>query len=413
MRHWQFDKTFSRRIQSRRAQIPGMGVCDLSDELGQAIVIIALVMIALVAFAGLVFDGGTAYAERRRMQNAAEAGALAGAYKLAYGGPSLRNWEVNAAITQYAINRNAQSRYGGQTADFQAYYIDADGNSTGASVKDNQGEGPINNAHGVMVIATTSFNTFFMNVIGMPVGTVSAQAKAKFVPPNNVSNLSPIMPKCLNPNATDFSQCGFKADGTLYNLWDGGGPGNFGWADWWNSNPPATEPICSSGGGLGTPLLCENLLHPETMIYHHDCNPLPDSTVSVGDCVDGLPGVKNSIDIRDALAKLIGPPPIPITVPIWSTSSGSGSGLSYTVIGFATFVVTGYYLPQGSASQGGNAGTQCFTQVAPGVIIPNGSGNCIVGYFTDYANVAGEADGCQPPHVCIDGGTRTVILIGP
>ncbi len=409
MRHWQIDKTFSRRIQSRRAQIPRMGVCDPSDERGQAIVIIALVMIALVAFAGLVFDGGTAYAERRRMQNAAEAGAVAGAYKLAFGGPSVTNEMVNDAIHQYAINRNAQSRYGGQTADFQAYYIDADGNSTGVSVKDNPGQGPANTARGVMVIATTSFNTFFMNVIGMPVGTVSAQAKAKFVPPNNVSNLSPIMPKCLNPGATTFADCGFKADGTYYNLWDGGGPGNFGWADWGNTNDPKTDPICS-GAGSGTPLLCENLRHPETMVYTHNCNPLPDTTVSVGDCVDGLTGVKNATDIRAALSSLIGPPPIPVTVPIWNTSSGSGSGLSYNIIGFATFIVTGYYLPQGGGAQAGNANL-CFTVTISGPI-PNGSGNCIVGYFSNYANVSGEADGCTTPP-CIDTGTRTVILIGP
>ncbi len=408
MRNWQFDKTFSRRIQSRRAQIPRMGVCDLSDERGQAIVIIALVMIALVAFAGLVFDGGTAYAERRRMQNAAEAGALAGAYKLAYGGPSLRNQDVNAAINQYAINRNAQSRYGGQTADFQGYYIDANGNSTGASVKDNPGEGPINTAHGVMVIATTSFNTFFMNVIGMPVGTVSAQAKAIYGAPNNVGNLSPIMPKCLVPNPTSFADCGYKDDGTYYNLWDGGGPGNFGWANWSNTNDPKTDPICS-GGGLGTPLLCENIRHPETMVYSHNCNPLPDSTPSLGDCVDGLTGVKNSSDIRDSLAGLIGPPPVPITVPIWGTSSGSGNNLQYNIISFATFVVTGYYLPQGGGggAQYGNA-SLCFTGG-----IANGSGNCIVGYFTDYANVSGTGDLCISPCSGIDTGTRVVGLIGP
>ena len=48
-------------------------------EQGQAIVILALMMIGLLAFAALAIDGGNAYVERRRAQNGADAAALAGA----------------------------------------------------------------------------------------------------------------------------------------------------------------------------------------------------------------------------------------------------------------------------------------------------------------------------------------------
>ena len=41
---------------------------------GQSIVIIAFLLVGLIAFLGLVFDGGSAYAERRLMQNAADSG---------------------------------------------------------------------------------------------------------------------------------------------------------------------------------------------------------------------------------------------------------------------------------------------------------------------------------------------------
>ena len=52
-------------------------------EPGQALIILAVALLALIAFAGLAIDGGRFYAERRRTQNAADAVALAGARELA------------------------------------------------------------------------------------------------------------------------------------------------------------------------------------------------------------------------------------------------------------------------------------------------------------------------------------------
>ncbi|MBI3360845.1 MAG: hypothetical protein HY023_07020 [Chloroflexi bacterium] len=52
-------------------------------EQGQAIVLLALAMIGLLAFSGLALDGGRVYNERRRAQNAADNAALAAALKAA------------------------------------------------------------------------------------------------------------------------------------------------------------------------------------------------------------------------------------------------------------------------------------------------------------------------------------------
>lgn len=428
-------KTFARWTQSRRTQMPGRGVpitararevCDPSDERGQAIVIIALALIGLVAFAGLVFDGGTAYAERRRMQNSSEAGALAGAYKLAYGGPTTSNIDVCHAIRQYAKYQNGQPRYAGQVTDFEAYYIDQNGNRVSGeqlNVQDCGNPGnPPSNAKGVVVTQTTTFNTFFMNVLGMPVGTVNATAKAIFGACKNCGDLSPIAPMCrnpltglLNPNPGSLADCGYQADGTIYNLWNNCTPtstcpGNFGWLDWTNTyNGPSD---CPPGGGQGVPQLCENVRHPEDMQYTHRCNPLPDSTVSIGDCIDGLPGVKNSTNIVDALKSLVDNQ-TQITVPIWGATSGSGSTLQYTIVNFATFVVTGFYLPQGSGAGGTSYfANRCFTNGLPND--GGGGGGCIVGYFVNGANVTGTGDLCMPPGCnSFDTGTRVVSLIGP
>lgn len=52
------------------------------DEDGQALVLAALFLVGLVAVAGLVADGGQALAERRDLQNVADAAAAAGAMQL-------------------------------------------------------------------------------------------------------------------------------------------------------------------------------------------------------------------------------------------------------------------------------------------------------------------------------------------
>jgi hypothetical protein len=50
------------------------------SQSGQTIVLMAFAIIGLFGFAALALDGGMLYAERRRAQNAADAGALAGAF---------------------------------------------------------------------------------------------------------------------------------------------------------------------------------------------------------------------------------------------------------------------------------------------------------------------------------------------
>ncbi|MEY2469122.1 MAG: hypothetical protein QOF21_1820 [Actinomycetota bacterium] len=52
------------------------------NERGAALILVALSMVATVTVSGLVVDGGRAFAQRRQMQNAADAAALAGARAL-------------------------------------------------------------------------------------------------------------------------------------------------------------------------------------------------------------------------------------------------------------------------------------------------------------------------------------------
>ncbi len=69
------------------AETGGRGVvpvrAGVRHQRGQTLVFVALMLVVLVGFLALAVDVGNAYAERRFMQNAADAGALAGARALA------------------------------------------------------------------------------------------------------------------------------------------------------------------------------------------------------------------------------------------------------------------------------------------------------------------------------------------
>src|SRR5258708_25668801 len=77
------------------------------SERGQSAVMVALLLVALVGMLALALDGGNAFFKRREAQNAADAGALAGA----------REWcntqnatsAANRAL-EYAVTRNGATR---------------------------------------------------------------------------------------------------------------------------------------------------------------------------------------------------------------------------------------------------------------------------------------------------------------
>lgn len=74
-------------------------------ESGQALVLLALAFIVLVAFVGLAIDGGIVYTERRRAQNAADAAALAGALSILNGGEAISPGFARALDNGYDNNQ--------------------------------------------------------------------------------------------------------------------------------------------------------------------------------------------------------------------------------------------------------------------------------------------------------------------
>ncbi len=138
------------------------------NEQGQAIVILAFAMIVLLAFAALAIDGGNAYVNRRRAQNAADAGALAGAHQLVIylaGTPTDIRAAINQAAEQNGIP-DSDGIPGNDTNDYvQAYYTDAQGQRlTSGQVEVSPYYPPPPEAMGVEVVAGTRYPTFIAGI---------------------------------------------------------------------------------------------------------------------------------------------------------------------------------------------------------------------------------------------------------
>ncbi len=108
----------------------------------------------------------------------------------------------------------------------------------------------------------------------------------------------------------------------------GAGAGNFGWLTWDGSNS-----VNALAASLTPPGNDGDYVNPN--------NP-NDHAISIGDWIEGRPGVGNAKKVRDALDSLIG---LEIVVPVWSEVTGSGSNSEYLVSGFARVKLVDYRLP--------------------------------------------------------------------
>jgi Flp pilus assembly protein TadG len=155
------------------------------SERGQAIVILALMMIALLAFAALAIDGGNAYVERRRSQNAADASALAGARQIWKQQVEQNGNETDLLnIINQAAESNGVSAGPSSTnnPNVVAYYTT---NFEGTTINPNQ-IGTLGfippGVTGIRVQASRQFNTFVGGLLKQ-LPAASAQATAVIVLP--------------------------------------------------------------------------------------------------------------------------------------------------------------------------------------------------------------------------------------
>jgi Flp pilus assembly protein TadG len=129
-------------------------------QAGQVVVIMALVLIGLLAILALVLDGGNMYLQRRRVQNATDAAALATAYRVAAGASDAT---IASTLIDYAITRNGASSASGVYLPSQA--------SIGRGAVP-----PGTNA--VRISVTHTVTTFFAGIVGLHNTTMSGSGTA-------------------------------------------------------------------------------------------------------------------------------------------------------------------------------------------------------------------------------------------
>ncbi len=137
-----------------------------TGERGSVLVTVALMLTAILLMLILAIDVGVGYAERRKMQNAADAGSLAAAAVLAEGGTDA---QILAAINEYTIVQN-------EAGSFTANYLN------GSTVLGPVGSGKPANITGVQLTATGSAPTFLARMIGYSTVTASSIGSGGFTP---------------------------------------------------------------------------------------------------------------------------------------------------------------------------------------------------------------------------------------
>lgn len=211
---------------------------------GQALVLFVMVLAILLGIVALTVDGGYALVQRRQMQYAADAAAMAGARALAL------RWTrqgIDNAVEQYARSNGA---------DHWAW-TQVDGNT-------------------IRVEVERTFPTFFAGIVGIREMTAHARAEASFSGIRRAGSLLPIA----------VEQFPFRI-GQVYRIWDKSSrpaPGNFGWLDWNGGSSSARE------------------------LAFFICNPQWSGMWEVGWWVPGNPGVSNSNSVRNCLSRWVNQP---------------------------------------------------------------------------------------------------------
>ena len=296
----------------------------LRDTGGQTLIYVAIGMVVLLAFVALAVDVGHIYAESRRMQNAADAGALAGAQRLcwfegedsaraatiAYAQqngaeqvtPLIDGWEVTAVVTE--------------TADlYFARILGINQMAVPAIAKAQCGNTPTTCGLWPVAFSLTQWNQHYNGGAGCGksfyVWTGDQEGKAG----------EPAGPDCSTGD--DACQCDVDDDGTPDIFSEAGRA----WIDFSDVIDPRYPDGCTKPGGCGT---------DELMCHIEDDS---DSRLTLPLCFAGdkgkKVGVKKSVDSRAGDS---------VKIPLYSSEGcgepcGGSNGSSYWVTQFGCVTV--------------------------------------------------------------------------
>ncbi|MHB8959783.1 MAG: pilus assembly protein TadG-related protein [Candidatus Limnocylindrales bacterium] len=293
------------------------------------VVLFALSLVAMLLVAGLVIDGGYAYAKNRATQNAADFAAMAGTRiigeQLTGNTANGTAANVTAAIQAALTDNEVQLE--------NATYINEAGISLGSVV----GAGTIpSGANGVIVNAKATWRPFFLGIIG--VNSWSAGSTATATTPGS-STGGGVLPVGLSEATYDgLVPCPVDQLNTCVQQHLTSGalniPGGFGWLKF-----GATGKCAGFGLGMSTTDGCDT----SQPFLQREVGPPPNS---YGCC--GPVGQPGSLDF---IGSLTGNKPadlsyyiqneIPVWVPIWDIDNSQGANGYYHIVGFGAVIFVG------------------------------------------------------------------------
>jgi hypothetical protein len=254
-------------------------------EKGQAVVVLALSLLVLIGFAALAVDGSNAYAQRRAMQNAADAGALAGVRALAVEDASA----AYKAAQEYVLDHNA----GGQVEVTVA-------------------------GQEVTVIARKSFSTFFARAVNVFSLDAGARAAARYGAPTELRDAY-FFPVLIRDD--DFIR------GQEYEIWDDK-----------KEYPDAPENVIVGANRGWANFDGGEVAKSDIKDW---CRDGWFGSIAMGDWINGSPGTAASGVEMTAMQRIGDTVIIPIYDDVRPAEDGSGSGQTdFHVARFASFTIT-------------------------------------------------------------------------
>jgi Flp pilus assembly protein TadG len=363
--------TLLRRLAARRGGSHG------ANDQGVIAIIVAICMVMLLGFATIVIDVGTLYAERRQLQNGADAAALGVAIDCA----------------------KAATCNGGGTAMGTATPL-ANGNALDNATTVTQvcGTGP-----GLAACSPAApagpWDCPALDTSGPTAGAKYVQVRVQTL--RNGSNLMPpIFAKVLEPgyDGTTVKACARAAYGAPstagalavtesiceWNLGTSNGT-NFASPPPYPPNPAGSFErviyLHTTAGLSHCPAGPSGADVPGGFGWLDDPNGTCQTTVTAGGTYGGDPGASISKACKDALSGSQQNKTV-VYIPIFDAVSGTGQNSQYHLKGFAAFVVTGYHLPGLTAKSWLTGNDAC-----------KGSDKCIYGFFTQGLIPAGGTIG--------------------
>ena len=301
-----------------------------SSDRGVTAVVVGILMVSLLGFTAIAVDVGSLWADKRELQNGADAGALAIAQDCAKAACG----DTNAKATAYAdANKN-------------------DGNASVPSVV-------VDNGAGTVTVTTSSLRQhWFAPILGIDSSTVNAKAVAAWGYPNGGSFLPLAFSICefyWQTGETSGIPLDTTTERTVHLKTNTHGTLTGSTASDCGPNSGAAHNEVAGGFGWLSSTNCVS------------------TSYGAGNVVISKPGgsVPSSCTAAD-FKKLQG---ATILVPLFDKFSGSGSNASYTIKGFAAYQITGY----------------CFANQTD-FYWPSSISNCpndkrITGYFTKFVTL--------------------------